>query len=558
MTLSARADPIAIEEQRPMLAAEVFLRALKAGGVDFLIANPGTDFPPIVEAYARHANEPDRLPRAVLVAHETIAASMAHGAYLASGRPAGVMLHVNVGTANAICNLVNAQRDHIPLLLMAGRTPFMESGPHGSRSSIIHWGQEMFDQGGMLREIVKWDYEWKMPAQAEVLARRALAVAMAHPRGPVYLTLPREVLAATQECGDARPPAPAPPPVAGDPALAEVAELVRKAASPVLVTSAAGRDKAAVDALAEFASVARMPVVEHAARHLNLPQDHPWHAGFDPAPYLENADLVLVLESEVPWIPSRTRPRPEAMIVHLAADPLFQRYPVRSFPSDFDVAGDVAATLRRLTSLLQAGDFGAARQLPVRKAEPAGTGRIGFASASGALAPLIDTNTVVFNEYPLLRAHCPFTRPGSYFGHSPAGGLGWGFGAALGYKLAAPEKFVIAALGDGAYIFANPIAGHMVAAAENLPILVVVFNNARYGAVRRSTLGMYAQGSAAADDGLFLARLEAAPDYAEIAAAHGAHAETVTELQDLPAALARGKEAVLAGRQALVNIVIAE
>jgi acetolactate synthase-1/2/3 large subunit len=293
---------------------------------------------------------------------------------------------------------------------------------------------------------------------------------------------------------------------------------------------------------------------------MNFPQDNPWHAGFDPSAYLNDADLVIVLESEVPWIPSRTKPREDAFVIHMAEDPLFHRYPMRAFPSGLNVGGDVAGGLRKIAVQLER--LGADMRSPPARNGPSMVPRQGGAitseAASAAIASIIDDETVVFNEYPLQRAHCPFNRPGSYFGHSPAGGLGWGFGAALGYKLAAPDKFVIATLGDGAYIFANPIAGHAVAAAENLPILVIVFDNGRYNAVRRSTLGMYAQGASAADDGMFLARLDGTPDYAQIARAHGAHAESVYDLAELPNALRIAKEAVISGCQALVNIQIAE
>src|SRR6266516_1577057 len=93
------------------------------------------------------------------VPHENVAMAMAHGYYRIAGKPAAVMVHVTVGTANAINGLINAARDNVPLLLAAGRTPLTETGSIASRNRPIHWGQEAFDQGGMLREYVKWDYE---------------------------------------------------------------------------------------------------------------------------------------------------------------------------------------------------------------------------------------------------------------------------------------------------------------------------------------------------------------------------------------------------------------
>ena len=149
--------------QRPTIAAEAFLRALADHGIDYFFANPGTDFPPIVEAFSRAKKTNAKVPKPILVPHENLAVSMAHGAYLMNGRPQAVMVHVNVGTANTINNLTNLSRDRVPLILAAGRTPITEKGSFGSRTRPIHWAQEMFDQAGMVRELVKWDYELRVP-----------------------------------------------------------------------------------------------------------------------------------------------------------------------------------------------------------------------------------------------------------------------------------------------------------------------------------------------------------------------------------------------------------
>lgn len=176
--------------------AEAFLRRLAERGVDYLFANAGTDFASIVEAIARN-NGRVRYPRTITVPHENVAMAMAHGYYRTCGKPAAVMVHVNVGTANAMCGLMNAQRDNIPVFLAAGRTPITEAGSVASRNRSIHWGQEMFDQGGMLRELVKWDYELRSGQPVDTIVDRALDIAMTEPRGPVYLTLPRETLGET-------------------------------------------------------------------------------------------------------------------------------------------------------------------------------------------------------------------------------------------------------------------------------------------------------------------------------------------------------------------------
>src|SRR6185437_2204783 len=191
-------DEITFQGSEPVgqkTSAEVLFSALSAHGIDYFFCNPGTDFAPIVEALARGQAQGAPAPRPIVVPHENCAVAMAHGVYMVSGRPQAVMVHVNVGTGNAINAIIDAQRDQTPVLLMAGRTPLTEAGLPGARNRSIHWAQEMFDQAGMLREIVKWDYELRLPMQTADVVTRAVEVMMTAPRGPVYLTLPREVLA---------------------------------------------------------------------------------------------------------------------------------------------------------------------------------------------------------------------------------------------------------------------------------------------------------------------------------------------------------------------------
>src|SRR6202011_2141771 len=174
------------------MAAEAYIARLAERGIEYVFANAGTDFAPIVEALSRIKGA--KAPRFMTVPHENVAMARAHGYYRIAGKPAAVMVHVTVGTANSMNGLINAARDNIPLLLAAGRTPITESGHISSRNRSIHWGQESFDQGGMVREYVKWDYELRAGQPVDAVVDRALDIAMTEPRGPVYLTLPREVL----------------------------------------------------------------------------------------------------------------------------------------------------------------------------------------------------------------------------------------------------------------------------------------------------------------------------------------------------------------------------
>ncbi|MBE9604310.1 thiamine pyrophosphate-requiring protein [Acetobacteraceae bacterium H6797] len=554
-------------------AAEIFLRQLGACGVDYLFANGGTDFPPIVEAFEALEGSNHRLPRPMTVTHENAAVAMAHGAYMITGRPQAVMVHVNVGTANTINGVLNAARDQTPVFVLAGRTPYAEKGRHGARSRNIHWAQEMFDQAGMLREAVKWDGELHHPEQAADLVSRALQVAMASPRGPVYASLPRDTLAGpagTARVDATRMRAPAlPPPDAAS--LAEAAQWLATAANPLIITSAAGRHRDGFEALTAFAARFAVPVISFTPRFVNLAADHPMHLGYEPGPLLAEADCVLVLDTDVPWIPHLQGPPEGCRVIHLGEDPLFQRYPMRSFPVDLAITADVAMGLRGIAEALEpllSAEAVAPRhaRLAARSAaQRAEWAAMVAAPPEGAITPewishclneALDDEAIIVNEYPLRQTHCPRTRHGSFYGQSTAGGLGWGFGAALGAKLAAPEKLVVATLGDGAYVFNNPTACHWVSAAHDLPLLVIVFNNAMYGAVRNSTLAMYRDGASARKGGTLLADLTPAPDFEKLAEASGGYGEKVTRGEDLPAALRRAIEVVTKEkRQALLNIV---
>lgn len=556
---------------RPTIAAEAFLRALADHGIDYFFCNPGTDFPPIVEAFGRAKKTNAKVPKPVLVPHENLAVAMAHGAYLMNGRPQAVMVHVSVGTANTLNNLTNLSRDRIPLVLAAGRTPITEKGQFGSRSRPIHWAQEMFDQAGMLRELVKWDYELRVPGQVGDVVSRAVEVSMAHPRGPVYLVLPREPLSAPmpEPLAPMKPRAQAAPTHPDPQAVAKLAEWIAAAERPLIIAATLPVD--AVPVLGHLAERCAIPVVTHNPRSVCLPSSHHMHFGFEPGALLADADLVIVLDSDVPWIPHLQHPPAGCHVAHMGEDPFYVRYPMRSFPSDLAIQAGVTNALQALSDAVEHRLQMAEARIASRRArltermrtrraqltkDSAPGERISPAYLSRAIAEAVGDDAVIFNEYPLRADHCSREKPGTLFALGPAGGLGWGLGAALGAKLAAPDALVVATLGDGAYMFSNPMVGHWVSAAHKLPILTVVFNNSRYGAVRNATLSMFKDGVAGEDDGNTLADLSPAPAYEEMARAQGAHAERVEKPADLPEALARARNAVvIEGRQALLNVI---
>jgi acetolactate synthase-1/2/3 large subunit len=554
------------------IAAEDYLEALAAHGIEHLFVNPGTDFAPIVEAFSRAARTNRPVPRPMVVPHENCAVAMAHGYTMVTGKPQAIMLHTNVGTANAINMLINASRDRVPMLLTSGRTPYTESGAEGSRSAHIQWAQEMFDQAGMLREMVKWDYEMRRGDQAASVVDRALEIANASPQGPCYLSLPREVLGevmtAPTESNRAHRAIPRPPEArAAD--IDTLADWIAEAKNPLIITGMLGKDPRDSVVLSRLADRYALPVVPYNTRYFALSSDHPMFQGSLPDPLLRDADLVIVFETDVPWLSSKVAPPAGSRVVQIGEDPLHGRLPMRSFPSDLTLNATCLSVLEALESALRKRATPHVQERDKRLRERSKTLHAGWrqeaeqgAKADAITLPwlnhclrdIVDADTKVISEYSFRQEYCPLQTPGSLFALSSAGGLGWGFPASLGVKLASPQSLVVSVLGDGAYMFANPTACHYTAQNQKLPVLTIIYNNSLYNAVRRATLDMYSQGVAAQADGRFLADLPPA-NFEKIVAAHDGYGEKVEKPADLPAALQRAVQAVRAGQQALLNVI---
>jgi len=551
--------------------AELFLNALATHGVDYVFGNAGTDFPPIIEAFANSAASGIEMPLPVTVPHENVAVCMAQGVYLVTGRPQAVILHVNVGTANAICGLINAGRERTPVFLAAGRTPVLEDGMPGSRTAFIHWGQEMFDQGAMLREVVKWDYELRYPDQAALAVDRALAISMSEPKGPIYMTLPREVLAGEASTAAPAPMTPASPTPRPDPqALETAAAMLADAKKPLLVCSSLGKTADEVAALTAFAEAQSVAVVPYRTRYMALPNAHPCHMGFDVTQQIGDADLVIVAESDVPWIPANHKLAEGAKVLHLGIDPLFSRYPIRSFPVDASVAGDAATILAALATAPTPDAVLAERRRELEakqetkraalaaRAPKAGAGPSSNAWIAKCLADIQRPSDTVVVETPFPIVHMNFSEPGTFFSTPSAGGLGWGLGTSLGIKLADPSRRVIAVVGDGSYMFGNPTPAHFMSRAMDIPTLTIVCNNRMWAAVRRATLGVYPDGAAAHSNQAPMTYLEPSPDYEKVVEASGGYGEKVETADALPAALARALDVIEnEGRPAVLNVITA-
>ena len=557
--------------------SDAYMVLLADRGIDYWFANAGTDFAPVVETLAKAQVLETRVPTPVTCPHENTAMHMAIGYFLVTGRPQAVMVHVNVGTANGMNGLLNAARGHVPVLFTAGRTPTNEDGLAGHRSLDIHWTQEMFDQAGMLRESVKWDYELRNGQQLETVVDRALSIAKSEPMGPVYLSLPREVLAQTMDeftyTTPTRQQAAAPSFPNGD-AVNEAAALLASAENPLIITNSAGRDPKAWAALADFAERYAIPVVQYRNRYMSIPSNHPMNLGYELSPLLESADVILAIDVAVPWLPASDKVRDDTKVIHMGPDPLHAYVPVRGHPCDIALACATAEGLRVLTETMAEYEAKAKTRIEKRRALVAEKWmamregwrkRLGEAKGKTPVHPAWITHcineikgddTIVIKESPLMQEFIDFSRPGTMFNAGAASGLGHGLGCALGAKLAARDRLVIGTHGDGSYMFGNPISAHYVGAEQELPVLTVLFNNQRWQAVRRATVGLHREGYAAKSPRQPITFLDSITNYQKAVEVADGYGEKVTDPNGVLPALERGLRAVtVEKRQAVINII---
>jgi acetolactate synthase-1/2/3 large subunit len=565
-------------------SAEAYVRALMAQGVDCLFMNPGTDTIPIQEALSKLEQLGQPVPRTVLCLFELVALAAAHGYYQATGRPQAVLVHVDVGTQNLGGMLHNAQRGRAAVMISAGRTPYTtDSRFRGTRDTYIHWLQEQFDQHGIVRNFVKWEYELRRPEQMGEVIARAFQVAASDPPGPVYLTLPREVL--MTEVADVRLPSLAQTPAvrlgAGDPdVLRDIAAHLVRSERPVVLTSTTGRTKQGFEALVRLAELLALPIVERRER-TNFPTTHPLHQGFQPGPFVETADLILVLDSDVPYIPTQVTPRADAIIIQIDLDPVKDRIPLWSFPLTYAVRADSARALEliandaaelltdelkhrieaRRTELTASHNErrGARREaaLATREARAVGAEWLGYClgqfQRDAADCIFVDES---LTSHAAVWNHLDSDEPNTMFG-SGGSSLGWGLGAALGIKLAHPDRPVVLVVGDGSFVFGEPLAALWASQVNQAPLLIVIFNNGCYNANKAPLISAYPQGYSVQGSHFVGTDLLPSPRYDLLAAVVGAVGERIDNPAQVLPALHRGLDHVRSGRSVVLDVILA-
>lgn len=566
-----------MDENISLTAGGALFGKLKALGVEYVFANSGTDFPPIIEGLIEARETGIDLPQAIVVPHEHAAVGMAHGFFQMSGKAQAVMLHTNVGLSNGATGLINAACDQVPMFVMSGRTPVAEGERFGARTVPIGWGQEMFDQTALVREACKWDYELRFPDQISSVMDRGWSIANSTPNGPVYLSLPREVLCETCPSKGLDEPSKLQPakisPVRES--LRYAAKLLNEAKQPLIIAQRGPGSQKAFDMLTSFVEERAIPVSHYWANQISIPMTSYCHVGWFPDAYLKNADVVLIIDALAPWWPDRAHPADNAKIIQLGPDPLFARStPMRSFRSDVTLSGDTSTAIQELILEIRELAFDkstiAARKTRLREESNAERLNIVQNAERGCRSPMTkewvshclgqaikNLKASVFHELGCPLPPLQVAQYNSYFQEPHSGGLGWGLPAAMGAQLADPERLIFATMGDGSYMFSNPTVCHQVCEALKLPIIILVLNNAEWGAVRKSVSGLYQGGLASKTNSVPLTSLSPSPDFTKTAEASRAYTETIQQGNELPAALQRAIEiATKERRQVLFNITI--
>ncbi len=560
-----------------------FLEGLNEVGIEYLFCNLGTDHAPLIEEMARWSREGRAFPKTILCPHENTAMHMAAGFANVTGRGQAVIVHVDAGTANCAMGAHNLRRTRVPVLLMAGKAPYTVRGERvGARDNYVHFIQEPFDQGSIVRNYVKW--EWTLPSGVitkEVL-RRAHSVAHSDPPGPVYLMLPRETLAEEWDTGAVRSfPADRYGAVhAGlaDPALiATLADRLIAADHPIIVTSYAGRNPEAPKLLDALAHLAGIRVYESHPIHVNIPRDSDCFVGFAPGEALMKSDVGVLIDVDVPWIPTQVKENDALYWAHIDIDVIKEDFPMWGFASNLRMEANSVFAMRQLLEALRERATPAftakvaarlqviaresrERRERVAKAEQnrGMQGAVNPAYLCAEVAKCLAATDIIVNEavrnVPTVLNHVQRTEPGTYHGFA-GGGLGCSAGLALGAKLARPDATVVQFVGDGGFYFNNPSSTYTVSKQYGLPILSVVLDNSGWSAVKEATLRMYAQGEAFASN-KFQAGLQADVDFSKVVEAVGGHGESVSDPEAVPGAVERALAAVRGGKPTVLHVKI--
>jgi len=535
-----------------MNGKRAFLELLKQEGVEILFGNPGTTELPLMDALAV-----EKELRYVLGLQEATVIGMADGYAQASGKLAVVNLHVTPGLGNAMGMLYDAQKAGSPILVTAG-----QHDQDFNTTEPILWA----DLPPIARPLVKWSAEVHRLADLPRLVHRAAKTALAPPTGPVFLSLPGDILKAEGDV-DLLAPTRLAALMRGDPAaVQQAAAILAQAKRPLIVAGdAVARSKAHAE-LIELAELVGAPVYsELVPSTASFPASHLLFRGAMTRmqgpirKILEQYDVLFSVGGDLFTLslPSDIEPIPHGLtLIHLDTDPWELG---KNYPPQVAILGDPNTTLPDITASLRermsSGARGAARErldaakaatlaereaLKARARELAKQTPVQPLSLLNAIGETLPKDAVVIDETISsgagIRSLIRSEDPQSFYGLR-GGGIGWGLPAALGVKLALPERPVVALVGDGSAMYTCQAL--WTAAHDRIAAVFVIFNNSSYRILKQRLVaqrGLAAQ----ADRFVGMELTDPAIDYVGLARSLGVAAERATSVHDVTDLVTKG------------------
>ncbi|KFA79362.1 hypothetical protein S40288_03557 [Stachybotrys chartarum IBT 40288] len=579
-------------------ASFAFFEGLWEAGVSHVFVNLGSDHPAIMEALAHGAIEGVNFPRVITCPHEMVAMCMADGFARLTGKPQCVLVHVDVGTQNLGCAFHNASVGRCPVLVFAGLSPFtLEGESRGSRTEYIHWLQDAPDQKQIVSQFCRYTGEFKTGKNIKQVLSRALQFATSDPKGPAYLMGAREVMEEEIEPYQLNTnhwtsiaPLGLPPSE-----LDLIVSTLSRAENPLIVTGYTGRNHATLPELVKLTeAIPGIQVLDALGSDVCFPWSHRASLGVGLGSHesIKAADVILVLDCDVPWIPTQCKPRADATILHIDVDPLKQNMPLHYIPAFRRYRADAETAIRQLNDFISSHpEYSkiASSEPHVsrwRELEQSHKSRLEksseLAKAPDDLSMSPSTSYLVselrkicppdtiwcleaVTNAPFIYQQLQIDEPGHLI-NCGAGGLGWSGGATIGVKLASDwlaggegkGKFVTLIVGDGTYMFGVPSTVYWIARRYGLPTLTIVLSNKGWNAPRNSLTLVHPEGhgSKVSNEELNIS-FSPTPDYSGIGkAAAGGNAwsgiaETVEGLNGL---LPQAVQAVKDGQSAILEV----
>jgi acetolactate synthase I/II/III large subunit len=554
---------------------EAILEAFRNLDIDYVISSPGSEWPSFWEAMARQKHMGAPGPAYLNCGHETIAVTMASAYTHITGRMQAVLLHAGAGLLQGSMAVAAARAMETPMLVMSGESLGYGEAEFDPGSQ---WYRNLSVVGGsqrLLEPVVKWAQQVPAPETLYQSVVRAGEMAQRTPKGPTYLCVSMETMLhewSRPEQLRKAPPAPAFQPAADD--IDRVAALLAQANCPVISVENAGPDPKAFAALVELAELMAIPVVEApGAFFANFPKSHDLYLGASINRFLKEMDFALLVESRAPWYPPSNAPG-KAVIVAVGESPLKTHMVYQAMEAGHYLEGNVALTLRLLTQALRKLDVDAA-MVAERRARWRGEHMIWreglraaeekASTAPDITVPLVakmlrevmPADTIYVDETIVhagpIREHTMWEEPFGFF-RAPSG-LGQGLGYALGVKLALPRRPVVMTIGDGTFMY-NPVVPAIAFSDEHkMPLLILVFNNAKYASMQYFHDKFYPTGTAIATKDYYGVNIQG-PKFEEAAAMVGGYAKRVEKPTELEAALRGALACIEAGKTAILNVIM--